>query len=82
MVNATLNSPNNTCATAFTIGGHSFDLGELQVQVGGFIAANSVDSMSYCLNVCATVTSDRNCVCYPCGGSTYPSQQISNSDNR
>ena len=28
---------------------------------------NKVDSLQYCINLCHVVTSERNCVCYPCG---------------
>ena len=33
---------------------------------------------SDCLNVCAVVSSERNCICYPCGKSAaaYPSSQV------
>ena len=29
-----------------------------------------------CINVCAVVTSERNCICYPCGATEYPSSQV------
>lgn len=32
----------------------------LQIDVGGYIAINHVDHMSYCINVCRIVTSERN----------------------
>jgi hypothetical protein len=47
------------------------------VPVGGYIANNNVgDNASYCLNLCKVVTSERNCVCYPCGGQDYPAAKI------
>ena len=64
------------CDLSFELGGAQYDLSDLQVDVGGYIADNfASDGKEYCLNVCRTVTSDRNCVCYPCGGSQYPAQQ-------
>lgn len=71
-----------SCNTSFTLNGSSFDVSSLKVDVGGWVAENSVDKFSYCLNVCAVVTSERNCICYPCGpdspgsGTEYPSSQV------
>jgi len=66
----------SSCSTKFQLNGTSFDTSALQVDVGGYIADNSVDKFSYCINLCAPVTSERNCICYPCGGSEYPATQI------
>eukprot|EP00041_Stephanoeca_diplocostata_P033262 m.1095499 g.1095499 ORF g.1095499 m.1095499 type:complete len:206 (-) comp24303_c1_seq48:58-675(-) len=55
---------------------YSFNFSELQVDIGGYIANNDVDTYSYCINVCKVVTSERNCICYPCGSSEYPSTQV------
>ena len=53
--------PFSACDLAFTLGGAKFNLTALQVDVGGYIADNwAGDGMSYCLNVCKDVTSDRN----------------------
>ena len=71
-----------TCNTSFALNGSSFDVSSLKVDVGGWVAENSVDKFSYCLNVCAVVTSERNCICYPCGadsptsGVEYPASQV------
>jgi len=66
------------CALDFTLGGAKFNVSELQIGVGGYIAINAVagDNHSYCINVCKDVTSERNCICYACGGSEYPATQI------
>lgn len=102
---------NTSCATTFSLNGSKYDVSSLQVDVGGWVAENSVDKFSCarslrtvalgvlplaaaratvpntdfnelslvaadCINVCAVVTSDRNCICYPCGATEYPSSQV------
>eukprot|EP00038_Savillea_parva_P007773 m.172441 g.172441 ORF g.172441 m.172441 type:complete len:204 (+) comp13537_c0_seq1:60-671(+) len=64
------------CSTAFTLDGVVYNVSDLQVDVGGYIANNAVDKFSYCINLCKTVTSERNCICYACGGQEYPASQI------
>ena len=68
----------SSCATKFGLNGtgYKFDLSALTVDIGGWVADNEVDKYHYCLNVCGVVTSDRNCICYPCGGDSYPSTQV------
>jgi hypothetical protein len=104
---------NASCATAFSLNGSKYDVSALQVDVGGWVAENSVDKFSCapnapslvclhaapsrasfgcpgrwlvwlrtaagsadCINVCAVVTSERNCICYPCGATEYPASQV------
>eukprot|EP00051_Salpingoeca_urceolata_P017014 m.229384 g.229384 ORF g.229384 m.229384 type:complete len:198 (+) comp18840_c0_seq3:190-783(+) len=66
----------DTCELAFELGGAKFNVSELSVDVGGWVATNNVDTDFYCLNLCRTVTSERNCICYACGGSQYPAEQV------
>ena len=35
-------APNGTCETAFSLGGHNYNVSVLQIQVGGYIAYNNV----------------------------------------
>jgi hypothetical protein len=69
-------APPPSCQMQFSLGGDKFDVSSLSVDVGGWIAENTVDEFHYCINVCAVVTSERNCICYPCGGSSYPASQV------
>jgi hypothetical protein len=64
------------CPMAFPLDGAKYNLSALQVDVGGYIANNGVDDFSYCINVCGPVTSERNCICYACGGKEYPASQV------
>eukprot|EP00037_Helgoeca_nana_P010562 m.93163 g.93163 ORF g.93163 m.93163 type:complete len:190 (-) comp20277_c0_seq2:2407-2976(-) len=66
----------STCETAFSLDGMAYNLSDLQVDVGGYIAINNLDNFSYCINICKAVTSERNCVCYGCGGQQYPAAEI------
>lgn len=69
-------APASVCDTKFTLNSNTYDVSGLQVDVGGWIADNSKDKYHYCLNICKTVTSERNCICNACGGVQYPAQQV------
>lgn len=69
-------APPPSCQMQFSLGGDKFDVSSLSVDVGGWIAENTVDEFHYCINVCAVVTSERNCICYPCGATEYPASQV------
>ena len=66
----------SSCQMKFALGGDKFDVSSLSVDVGGWVAENSIDDFHYCINVCAVVTSERNCICYPCGATEYPASQV------
>lgn len=66
-----------SCSLTPSVDGKSYDLQSLSLAVGGWIANSSaVSADSFCLNLCLPVTSERNCVCYPCGGNQYPVERV------
>jgi len=69
-----------SCPVSFQIGGARFNVSELQLPLGGYIANNTIDNFFYCINICANVNSERNCICNPCGDVQYPAQQVQRGD--
>jgi hypothetical protein len=70
----------SSCSTAFELANLKFNLSKLQLSTGGYVANNTIDDMYYCINVCANVNSERNCICNPCGGNQYPAEQVETGD--
>jgi hypothetical protein len=60
MVGLTPSPTDASCPTSFSLGGSQFNVGVMQLPLGGYIANNTIDKFYYCLNICGNVNSERN----------------------